>query len=225
MASHELRTPITSVKAYTQLLQRMFEKEGEQQPVQYLSRMDTQLNKLTQLIMNMLDVARLQADGLVFKKETFDFDVLVRNIVEGIQKTTPRHTIVIDGLVDREVFGDRERLGQVLRNLVLNAIKYSPRSSIVRVKLSNTPTQVTVQVQDYGIGIPKHQQAKVFERFYRVYDNNDTTYPGLGVGLYVAHEIIAQHGGTLSVESVEGQGSTFSFSLPFAHEEPKAKAS
>ncbi len=225
MVSHELRTPITSVKAYTQLLQRMFEKEGEQQPVQYLSRMDTQLNKLTQLIMNMLDVSRLQANKLVFQKEPFDFDVLVRNVVEDIQKTTTHYTIEIDGSIGKEVFGDKDRLEQVLRNLLLNAIKYSPKSSIVHVNLSTTSTQVMVQVQDYGIGIPKHQQAKVFERFYRVYDNNDTTYPGLGVGLYVAHEIIAQHGGVLSVESVEGQGSTFSFSLPFAHEEPETKAS
>ena len=93
------------------------------------------------------------------------------------------------------------------------------------MSLSTLSEQLTVHLQDFGIGIPKHQQAKVFERFYRVYDNNDTTYPGLGIGLYVAREIITRHKGMLWVESVEGQGSTFSFSLPLQQEEQKTKAS
>lgn len=225
MASHELRTPITSVKAYTQLLQRMFEKEGKKEPALYLSKMDTQINKLTQLIVTLLDVTRLQANKLVFTDASFDFDTLVHDVVENIQRTTPRHSIVIDGSIKRSIVGDRERLGQVLRNLIGNAVKYSPRQEIVRVSLSSTFEQLTVHVQDFGIGIPRHQQAKVFERFYRVYENNDTTYPGLGIGLYMAREIIARHHGTLSVESVEGQGSIFSFSLPLQREEQKTKAS
>ncbi len=225
MASHELRTPITSVKAYTQLLQRMFEKEGKKEPALYLSKMDTQINKLTQLIVTLLDVTRLQADKLVFTEETFDVDALVHEVVENLQRTTPRHSIIVDGSIKRSVVGDRERLGQVLRNLIVNAVKYSPRHDTVRVSLSSTSEQLTVRVQDFGIGIPKHQQARVFERFYRVYDNNDTTYPGLGIGLYIAREIIARYHGTLSVESVEGQGSIFSFSLPLQREEQKTKAS
>ena len=215
MASHELRTPITSVKAYTQILQRTFEKEGKQEPILYLSRMDTQINKLTKLIVNLLDVSRMQANKLVFAEETFDFDTLVHETIENIQQTTPHHSIQVDGSIERPVVGDKDRLGQVLFNLLTNAIKYSPRNNIVLVRLSTTDEQLTVQIQDFGIGIPKHQQAKIFERFYRVYDNNDTTYPGLGIGLYVAQEIIVRHNGTLSVESVEGEGSTFSFSLPF----------
>ena len=225
MASHELRTPITSVKAYTQLLQRMFEKEGKKEPTLYLSKMDTQINKLTQLIMNLLDVTRLQDNKLVFTEEAFDFDTLVHDVVENIQRTPPQHSIVIDGSIDRNVVGDKERLGQVLRNLITNAVKYSSRTDTIRVGLSATSEQLTVHVQDFGIGIPKHQQAKVFERFYRVYDSNDTTYPGLGIGLYVAREIITRHKGMLWVESVEGQGSTFSFSLPLQQEEQKTKAS
>jgi len=225
MASHELRTPITSVKAYTQLLQRMFEKEGKKEPALYLSKMDTQINKLIQLIVNLLDVTRLQADKLVFTEETFDFDALVHEVVENLQRTTPRHSIVVDGFIEKSIVGDRDRLGQVLRNLITNAVKYSPRHDTVYVNLSSTSDQLTVQVQDFGIGIPKHQQTKVFERFYRVYDNNNTTYPGLGIGLYVAHEIIARHHGTLSVESIEGEGSIFSFSLPLQQDERKSKAS
>ncbi len=215
MASHELRTPITSVKAYTQILQRTFEKEGKKEPTLYLARMDAQINKLTKLIVNLLDASRIQANQLSFTEEPFDFDVLVREIVENIQQSTPRHSIQVNGYIGRTVVGDRERLGQVLLNLITNAIKYSPPESCVLVHLSTTVDQLTVRVQDFGIGIPKHQQAKIFERFYRVYENNDTTYPGLGIGLYVAYEIVKRHNGTLSVESVEGEGSTFSFSLPF----------
>ena len=218
MASHELRTPITSVKAYTQILQRKFEKEGKKEPVLYLSKMDAQINKLTKLIVNLLDASRMQANQLLFTEETFDFDALVRETVENIQQTTPQHSIHIDGDIGRMVVADRDRLGQVLLNLIANAMKYSPRNATVLVRLSSTAEQLTVQVQDFGIGIPKHQQAKIFERFYRVYDNNDTTYPGLGIGLYIAQEIITRHNGTLSVESVEGEGSTFSFSLPL-HDE------
>ena len=225
MASHELRTPITSVKAYTQLLQRMFEKEGKREPALYLSKMDIQINKLTQLIVTLLDVTRLQADKLVFKQETFDFDALVYEAVENMQQTAPRHSIVMKGSIERCIVGDRERLGQVLRNLIANAIKYSPRYDTVYVSLSSTPEHLTVHVQDYGIGIPKHQQGKVFERFYRVYENNDTTYPGLGIGLYMARESITRHHGTISVESVENHGSIFSFSLPLQKEEQKTKAS
>ncbi len=225
MASHELRTPITSVKAYTQLLQRMFEKEGKQEPALYLSKMDTQINKLTQLIVNLLDVTRLQANKLVFTEAAFDFDALVYEVVENLQRTTPRHSIIVNGFIGRSVIGDRERLGQVLRNLIANAVKYSPDHDTVRVSLSTTPEQLIVHVQDFGIGIPKHQQTKVFERFYRVYDNNNTTYPGLGIGLYIAREIIERHHGTLSVESSEGQGSIFSFSLPLQQEEQKTKVS
>ena len=215
MASHELRTPITSVKAYTQILQRTFEKEGKKEPTLYLARMDAQINKLTKLIMNLLDASRMQTNQLSFTEEPFDFDALVRETVENIQQSTPRHSIQINGYIGRTVVGDRERLGQVLLNLITNAIKYSPPESRVLVHLSTTIDQLTVRVQDFGIGIPKHQQAKIFERFYRVYENNDTTYPGLGIGLYVAHEIVKRHNGTLSIESVESEGSTFSFSLPF----------
>ena len=225
MASHELRTPITSVKVYTQLLQRMFEKEGKQEPSQYLSKMDTQINKLTQLIYSLLDVSRLQADKLVLTEESFDFDALVHDTVENIQQTTLRHSIKIEGSIGKSIVGDRERLGQVLRNLITNAVKYSPRNATIYLCLSTTDEQLTVRVQDFGIGIPKHQQAKVFERFYRVYDNKDTTYPGLGIGLYIAREIIMRHRGTLSVESIEGQGSIFSFSLPIRQEEQNTIAS
>ena len=114
--------------------------------------------------------------------------------------------------------GDKERLGQVLTNLIANAIKYSPRQERIIVHLTHTPETLIVSVQDFGIGISKAHQKKVFERFYRVDSDKDRTYPGLGIGLYIAYQIIERHGGKMWVESMEGQGSTFSFSLPLAAE-------
>ena len=114
----------------------------------------------------------------------------------------------------REIVGDRERLGQVLSNLLSNAMKYSPRATRIVVRLIPTPDTLTVGVQDFGMGIPKAQQEKIFERFYRVNPDEGRTSPGLGIGLYIARQIIEHHGGKMWVESVEGQGSTFFFSLP-----------
>lgn len=196
----------------------MFEKEGKKESVLYLTRMDTQINKLIKLITDLLDLSKMQAEKMVFVEEPFDVDALVSETIKNIQQTTPRHHIKLHGHVGRTIVGDKDRLGQVLTNLITNAVKYSPRTDTVIVTLSATSKQLTVCVQDFGIGIPKHHHAKVFERFYRVYANKDTTYPGLGIGLYVAHEIVTRHKGTIWVESTEGQGSTFSFSLPFEQE-------
>jgi len=118
----------------------------------------------------------------------------------------------------REIVGDKERVGQVLINLITNAVKYSPRADRIIVHLTPTHETLTVSVQDFGIGIPKAHQEKVFERFYRVSSDQDRTYPGLGIGLYLAHQIIERYGGKMWVESVEGQGSTFSFSPPLPGE-------
>jgi signal transduction histidine kinase len=136
-------------------------------------------------------------------------------VVENLQQTTCEHQISIEGRVQREIMGDRERLGQVLINLIANAIKYSPRAERVIVHLAHTPETLTISVQDFGIGISKAHQKKVFERFYRVASDTDRTYPGLGIGLYIASQIIERHGGKIWVESSEGQGSTFSLSLPW----------
>ncbi len=221
MASHELRTPLTSVKAYTQLLQRLFEKEGKQEPVLYLAKMDTQLNKLTKLITDLLDISRMQVETMTFARDVVDFDALVRDTIANLPQTQQR--IRLSGYTSRSIIGDQDRLRQVLTNLLINALKYSPQKDVVLVTVSTTSERVVVQVQDSGIGIARQHHKKVFERFYRVYTNNDTTYPGLGVGLYIAHEVVTRHNGTIWVESAEGQGATFSFSLPFENEKDEAK--
>ncbi len=220
IASHELRTPLTSLKGYTQLLQMKFAGQDNQDLQRTLSRMAAQIEQLSGLIADLLDLSKMQLEGLAFVEKTFDMDALVGEVVEALQQTGAQHQISIEGSVQREIVGDRERLGQVLSNLLTNAMKYSPRATRIVVRLIPTPDTLTVGVQDFGMGIPKAQQEKVFERFYRVNPDEGRTAPGLGIGLYIARQIIEHHGGKMWVESVEGQGSTFFFSLPpvFAHE-------
>jgi PAS domain S-box-containing protein len=214
MASHELKTPLTSLLAYTDLLRLLLEREGSQQAIQYVSKMESQFEKLTRLIADLLDISKVQAGKLMFAEELVVVDDLVHEVVENVQLTTPRHRIVIEGTTACELIGDKDRLGQVVINLLSNAIKYSPQAETVLVNMAHTPEEITVSVQDFGIGIPPHSLEKVFERFYRLSSNMEKGFPGLGIGLYIAHQIVSHYGGRIWVESVEGQGSTFSFSLP-----------
>ncbi len=219
MVSHELKTPLTTIQGYAELLHERFAQQGNQEALRYISKMVTQIGKLSKLIADLLDIAKIQVGRLAFTKETVDVDLLVREVVEDLQHTTSQHQISIEGGIEqREIVGDRERLGQVLINLITNAMKFSPCAERIVVRLTHTHDTLTVSVQDFGIGISKAHQQMVFERFYRVYNDQDRTYPGLGIGLYIAHGIIERHKGKMWVESVEGRGSTFSFSLPLAGE-------
>lgn len=215
MASHELKTPLTSVIGYADLLQKMLEKENRGKESLYLSKMQTQIMKLSKLVADLLDISKIQGNKIVLTQEIVDIDELVQEVVETIQHITPQHQIIIEETAQRKIQGDRDRLGQVLINLLTNAIKYSAPTEKVIVRVGLTNEQVVISVQDFGIGIPKQHQEKIFERFYRVYSDKDKKFPGLGIGLYIAHEIIIRHDGKIWVESVEGKGSTFSIALPF----------
>jgi signal transduction histidine kinase len=133
-----------------------------------------------------------------------------------VQVATSTHQLLIEGRTGAQVFGDKERLGQVYINLLTNAIKYSPRAEKVLVRLfrDGDREQAIVSVQDFGIGIDKTHHEKIFERFYQVTDPEERTYPGLGIGLYISSEIVARHHGRLWVESSKGEGATFSVALP-----------
>lgn len=218
MASHELKTPITSIKAFTQILAKMFAAEGNTTATQYLARMEMQINKLNKLVADLLDISRMQAEKLEFTQEPFDFDAMVRDVVQDVETTSARHQIMVSGEAHTELLGDRDRIGQVLTNLLTNAVKFSPDAETVQVTVTADKSNATVSVQDYGVGIPEEHQERIFERFYRVYSEKDQMFPGLGIGLYISAEIVKQHGGRMWFESVEGAGSTFSFSLPVRKE-------
>jgi PAS domain S-box-containing protein len=214
MASHELRTPLTSLKLQTQLLKRNFEKQGSHDSAAALEKMEAQVNTLTELVAAFLDVSKIQAGRLEYAQETVDLSELLRDLAEVMQQTSPTHTIHVHGAAHALLVGDKNRLGQVFTNLVSNAIKYSPGADAVDIDVTLSDETVTVSVRDYGIGILREQQSKIFDRFYRAHDSSTKAFPGLGMGLYISSEIVKRHGGTITVDTEVGKGSTLQVALP-----------
>ncbi len=213
IASHELKTPVTSLKAYTQILQSTFDDAHNKQAVEMLSKMDKQVDKLTTLIVDLLDVTKIEKGELIFEMEEFDFNNLVKEIAEEMQRTTKSHKIILELSDCDPVKGDRNRIGQVLVNFISNAIKYSPEGEQITIKTFCENYKVGLSVQDDGIGIPKEEHRNIFRRFFRVSGKNNYTFPGMGLGLYISSEIIKRHEGRIFFDSDEGKGSTFSFEI------------
>ena len=219
IASHELKTPVTSLKGFTQILKIKFEKEENPQAVDLLSRMDKQVDKLTKLIVELLDATKIENGQLKFSKEDFDFNALVLETAEEMQRTTQKHTIKVELAPTKIICGDKDRIGQVIINLVSNAIKYSPNANEILITSSIENNSIKLCVRDFGIGIPEEKQANVFDRFFRVSGDKQDTFPGLGLGLFISSEIIKRHEGNLTVKSIPGEGATFCFTLPLtAHQ-------
>jgi PAS domain S-box-containing protein len=212
MASHELKTPITSLKIYADLLERQLSKENIKKFDKTILVMKNQMNKINQLIIDLLNLSKIQAGKLELRMDTFDFTDLLYEIIEQIQPTT-HHTIECKIRPHIRVFGDRDRIGQVLINLLTNAIKYSLEEKRITINVISDKLEVQVRVRDYGVGIKEEHRKKIFERFYQI-GSGDKTYPGLGMGLYISHEIITRHQGTIWVEKARGKGSVFIFTLP-----------
>ena len=221
IASHELKTPVTSLKAYTQLLQMDAIENADKRRESMLAKMDSQIDKLTSLITDLLDTSKMQNGKLIYNKTFFQLNELVKEIVDEIQVTNASHQITIEKNIPLQLYADRERISQVLSNLLSNAIKYCPDCKEIIVRLEKKGEMAICSVQDFGNGILKAQQDKIFERFYRVTGNNLHTYPGLGLGLFIAKEIIERHHGKIWFESEEGKGSTFYFSIPIAVNQDK----
>jgi PAS domain S-box-containing protein len=216
MISHELKTPLTSLQIFIEILHEECDASGQQSMSTLLAQIEAQTQRLHKLIDNLLDISRVQMGKLVLNETWFNMDVFIQEIVSTIQPGHPRHPISVSGNVFRQVYADKDRMGQVLINLLSNAIKYSPQGAPVQVSAVADQEMVTITVHDEGIGIPKKHQIHIFERFYRVYSDQDRKFPGLGIGLYIAAEVIQRHGGQIWVEDTEDVGSTFRFSLPFS---------
>ena len=214
MASHELKTPVTSIKGFTQLLFRRFQQRDDKESLRFLGRMDVQLTKLTKLISDLLDISKMRTGHLEYRKEPFELDLLVQEIIENVQGTTQTHRLILDNPARVCVYADRDRIGQVLMNLLTNAIKFSASADKVLVQVRSEGSDAVVRVQDFGLGIDEAHQERIFESFYQVSEPDSKHFAGLGIGLYISSEIIKRHQGRISVESHKGEGSTFSFRLP-----------
>jgi two-component system CheB/CheR fusion protein len=211
MASHELKTPVTSLKAYTEILMMTQKPEENADTISMLDKMNKQIDKLTHLIGDLLDVSKANAGELNFYFEKIDFNELIKEVAGIMQLTSRKHKIELQLSDTRIIEGDKSRLGQVITNLLSNAIKYSPDANKIIVSSLSSENYIKICVQDFGIGIPISEQSKLFKRFFRVTNN---TFPGLGLGLYICNEIIKRHSGTMEFKSEDGKGSVFCFTLP-----------
>jgi two-component system sensor histidine kinase/response regulator len=214
IASHELKTPLASVKAYVQLLDRSLEKDERIKG--YLDRTLAQINKLNSLIVDLLDTSRIENGRLKFNESLFNFNKLINESVEMISHIYPDYKIRVSGESNALIRGDETRLEQVILNYMTNAVKYSPDIRELELHSTIQNNFLIVSVKDFGIGIPKDSQADVFRKFYRV-EGTARRFQGLGVGLYICFEIIRRHNGKCWLESEVGKGSTFYFSLPIAN--------
>ena len=217
MASHELKTPVTTIKAYGQIAESILEAKGDLKTLGLVQNMGKQVNKLTTLINDLLDITKIQKGRLIYTEVFFDFTELIKEVIDDMQKTSFTHKIISDLDDSPKVFGDKDKISQVLNNLISNAIKYSPRSDKILITTQVENDGVKLSVQDFGIGISEKEQEHVFEQFYRVSGENQSTFPGMGIGLYICLEIIKSHGGKIWVESGINMGSTFYIWLPFDH--------
>jgi two-component system CheB/CheR fusion protein len=220
MASHELKTPLASLKGYVQLIDR---QENLPTPVnKYISKANESINKLQHLINNLLDVSKIEAGKLKFNTAVFNLADCIHSCVEDCRHMYPAFRIIAEVDPVLPVVGNCERLEQVLMNLISNAVKYSGGNKEIIVRGHKTDHHVIVSVTDFGLGLADDDKKKVFERFYRV-DSNSFA-PGLGMGLYISSEIIKEHFGKLEINSQLKQGSTFSFSLPLINDRSVAHA-
>ncbi|WP_428330901.1 CheR family methyltransferase [Mucilaginibacter sp.] len=214
IASHELKTPITSLKAFLQIIERTTSNYAEMKPALIMvQKAIKQVDKLIVLIKDLLDVTKIQSGKLTLKKSRFKVGELLIECCDELESTSIKHQLIIEGETELEIYADRNRLEQVMINLISNAIKYSPDGEKVIVKIDKIENAVKVSVTDFGIGIPKDKLPLLFDRFYRV-EENSQRYAGLGLGLFISAEIVKQHHGIIRIDSEEGVGSTFWFTIP-----------
>ncbi len=214
IASHELKTPITSIKAYAELLQGILDEKGDVAGVELMRKLDGQVNRLINLIRALLDTSKLAEGELQLNLSSFNLCELIEERVQELQLTSPAHHLHLSTPKETLVTADREQVGQVLTNFISNAIKYSPNGGEITISCKKNKDEIQVSVKDSGIGILKEVQQKVFERFFRANNVQESTFPGMGLGLYITAQIVHLHGGKTWVQSTPGNGSTFYFSIP-----------
>jgi PAS domain S-box-containing protein len=211
IASHELKTPLTSLKAYVQLLERSGQIPPE--PQKFIQKSVHQIKRLENLVNDLLDVSKIMGGQLSYNMQPFDISELIAETVQTQQLSEGKHRFIVQSNPSVSLLGDYNRLEQVLTNFLSNAAKYSPAADKVIIRSEVQGRDVVVSVQDFGIGIEAENMNKLFDRFYRV-DQTAMKFEGLGLGLYVASEILTHHQGNFWIDSVPGEGSTFYFKLP-----------
>jgi two-component system, OmpR family, phosphate regulon sensor histidine kinase PhoR len=212
IASHELKTPLTTIKSFTEILKMQFQKEEKAQ--YYLGKMNREIDRLTGLVNELLDVSKIQSGGLTLSKDLIEINEFLKEFIEDIQAAYPNHKIIAQSIIKQYIAFDRHRIYEVLTNLVSNAIKYSPKSDKVILSTEERADKIIFKVKDFGIGITKRDKKRIFDPFFQAQTTIRQSYSGLGLGLHIAKEIVLKHGGEIGVTSKKGIGSIFRFSLP-----------
>ena len=211
IASHEMATPITTAKIYIDLLLRSSGEESKS--ALYAAKAKQAIDRLGKLSAELLDATKIQHGKLSYNITRFDFNKLLDETIEDIRHGETKHILQKTGNSLGEISGDKDRLQQVLINLVSNAVKYSPLANKIIIRVEEIDNKIEVAVQDFGVGIGREHLAKIFDRYYRVREH-EMRFQGLGIGLYISREIIRRHGGKMWAESDPGKGSIFYFALP-----------
>jgi PAS domain S-box-containing protein len=214
VASHELKTPLTSLKSYVQLAHMKSNDLKGREVSGMLERAETQINKMTRMIRDFLNAAQSDSGKMVLYREEFLLDVLIREIITDLSVNARRNRLRLNDCPPVKISADREKIEQVLANLIGNALKYSTGTDPVTISCSRAGGRVTVRIDDFGIGISNEDKEHLFDRFFRSANPNSRAVSGFGIGLYVSAEIVRLHGGHIGVDSEIGRGSSFWFDLP-----------
>lgn len=225
IASHELKTPLSTLSVTAQLLRRRLDRQGTLDPDDLrtaLTKVDGQARRVARLVSHLLDVSRINADKLVLERQTVDLCTVIADVVASCQATTTRHTIAVHGPDRVEAFVDPARFEEILTNLLDNAIKYSPDGGRIEVELATAAApgsrDVRLCVRDWGLGIPVERRARLFERFYQAHA--DSHVSGLGLGLFISRRLVELHGGQIHAEFPEDGGTCFVVTLPPGEAQP-----
>lgn len=213
IASHELKTPMTSIKGYIQLLERSLDKNDKETIRTRLHKVQNQIEKLNLLIADLLDISKIESGKLKFNKKYFAFDNLLDHIIEVMQQSNPHVRILKKGDLEADIYADEMRIEQVIINFITNAIKYAPDGEEIHITTEMRGDDIYFSVRDFGIGMSQEHQQKVFEKFYRI-EETSARFQGLGIGLYICQEIIERHNGIIGANSIPDEGSEFYFQIP-----------
>lgn len=214
MVSHELKTPLTSLMAYQQMLRKKLKGTADSFTKVALDKSNQQVRKMTSMINGFLNISHLESGKIKLIKEEFDVRVLLEELIDEFLLINTSHSISLHACGHALVYADREKISSVISNLISNAIKYSPNGKNIEITCDSDDQQIRVSIKDEGMGIKESDRHRLFERFYRISTSHRENISGFGIGLYLSKEIIQRHSGKIWVESESGKGSTFTFSLP-----------
>lgn len=214
MVSHELKTPLTSLTAYIQMLLGKAIDNEDEFISGALEKANVQVKKMSNMINGFLNISRLESGKMLIEKQSFELTELIHEMIEELKLITSAYVISLSVCDPLEVYADRDKIGSVISNLLSNAIKYSPKGKHIDIQCQKTGDRVKISITDEGMGIKPHDIDKLFDRYYRVESKHTTHISGFGIGLYLSAEIIHRHEGKIGVESKTGVGSTFWFTLP-----------